>query len=65
MTKKTQNIRQWLGALGQTEVIAQGPDKQPVFFFDGDFRTWEQVVQQAHFIRAFAPRLSRNLFQNW
>ena len=32
----------------------------PVFFFDGDFRTWNQVEQRAQLNRAIATLIARN-----
>ena len=31
---------------------------QPIFFFDGDFRTWGQVEQRAQLNRAIAAHVS-------
>ena len=34
------------------------PGPEPVFFFDGDFRTWAQVQQRAQLNRAIATQLA-------
>ncbi len=45
------------------EMAYRGDDSlanQPVFFFDGDFRTWGQVEQRAQLNRAFAAHLANH-----
>ncbi len=38
-------------------------ERQPMFFFDGDFRTWERVVQRARLNAVVATDLAtRSLF---
>jgi hypothetical protein len=39
--------------------VAQARVEQPVFFFDGDFRTWDQVARRAQINMAFAAYLAR------
>ncbi|MDP6420304.1 MAG: hypothetical protein QF477_15155 [SAR202 cluster bacterium] len=40
MTQNSQQIqRRAIGTLS--------PDRQPIFFFDGDFRTWDEVKGRA------------------
>ena len=38
---------------------ADNPGSEPVFFFDGDFRTWGQVERRAQLNKAIAAQLSQ------
>ncbi|MCI0437906.1 MAG: hypothetical protein L0177_02105 [Chloroflexi bacterium] len=35
------------------------PSSEPIFFFDGDFRTWGQVEQRARLNSAIASYIAR------
>ena len=50
MTKQSQSTHRW------TQGIATRDQQQspPVFFFDGNFRTWDQVERRVLLNRAFA-----------
>jgi hypothetical protein len=36
------------------------PGSEPLFYFDGDFRTWDQVQRRAQLNRAIAAHLARH-----
>ena len=48
--------------LHQVESRVQTPAQQPVYFFDGDFRTWGQVVQRAQVNIGIAAYLAKHTF---
>ena len=39
---------------GRNGVAIADTEREPVFFFDGDFRTWAQVQQRAQLNKAIA-----------
>ena len=42
-------------------MVPQHLGSQQVFFFDGDFRTWDQVVQRAKLNKAIVATIARQL----
>ena len=54
MTQQIQKTYEWVDLLDQDEDTIQEIDSQPIFFFDGDFRTWRQVEQRVQFNWAIA-----------
>ncbi len=59
MTQHTEMTDPWAGRVSQSEASALNPGRQPIFFFDGDFRTWDQVQRRAQLNRAIIAHISR------
>ena len=53
MTMQTHRADSWAG---QLHPLNQADE--PVYWFDGDFRTWEQVKQRVQLNRAIAAHIS-------
>ena len=51
MTGQSQSTHRWTKGISTRD---QQQQSQPVFFFDGNFRTWEQVERRVLLNRAFA-----------
>jgi len=49
MIQQSQKTPQPVQMLTRAEPQTPAPDNQPVYFFDGDFRTWGQAKQRAQF----------------
>ena len=47
MTQQVQQLSIATGPIRQTPVLGTAPGPQPVFFFDGDFRTLDEMKQRA------------------
>lgn len=56
MTRQNQIAKRWTQITSMTD---QRQASQPVFFYDGDFRTWEQVERRVLLNRAIAAQLAR------
>lgn len=56
MTRQNEMANRWTQI---TSMSDQRQVSQPVFFYDGDFRTWEQVERRALLNRAIAAQLAR------
>lgn len=48
------------GLLLRRGAAAPAPGDQPIFFFDGDFRTWAQVERRARLNRAIADHVANH-----
>ena len=63
MTQNTPSIHGPVGApFGQAAAV-QLLESQPVFFFDGDFRTWSQVERRARLNSAIASQIFKHLLR--
>ena len=60
MTQQVRETDRWVEQMGQREAQAESRASQPVFFFDGDFRTWGQVQQRAQLNMALAAQLGKS-----
>ena len=60
MTQQIQKSHRWAEQIDRREAAPERPAGQPIFFFDGDFRTWGQVQQRAQLNLAFAARLGKS-----
>ena len=49
----------WARQLRQTGMVLN-PSSEPVFFFDGDFRTWAQLERRAKLNRAIAAHIAKH-----
>ena len=47
--------------ISNTKLSTRTPGQQPVFFYDGDFRTWPQLERRVLLNTAIAARLARPL----
>ena len=54
MTQQFQKTHHWAEELRRREEEAQKPRGEAVFFFDGEFRTWEQVQMRSQINMAVA-----------
>ena len=61
MTQLTQAPGGRLAVVSNIDLSAQRPGQQPVFFYDGDFRTWPQLERQVRLNTAIAAYVSRPL----
>ena len=61
MTQQTPQTPGRLAVLSNIDLSAQRPEQQPVFFYDGDFRTWPQVERRARLNAAIAAYVTRPL----
>ena len=59
MAHRIQTANGWAGQLRQAETVLN-PSSEPVFFFDGDFRTWAQVEKRAQLNRAIAAHIAEH-----
>tara|TARA_B100000315_G_scaffold81739_1_gene74918 strand:+ start:97 stop:297 length:201 start_codon:yes stop_codon:yes gene_type:complete len=64
MVQQSESTNPWAAEQVQrAERALRERERQPMFFFDGDFRTWEQVVQRARLNAVVAAGLAtRSLF---
>ena len=58
MTQQIQKTSRWSESAREGRA-SQTDASQPIFFFDGDFRTWGQVEQRARVNQAIVVELSR------
>ena len=58
MTQQIQKTHRWAETVLQGRASTPHPANQPIFFFDGEFRTWGQVEQRAQLNRAIAAHIS-------
>ncbi len=58
MTTQIHKTHRWAERISRREAAAPNQGDQPVFFFDGEFRTWGQVEQRAQLKRAIAAHIS-------
>ena len=58
MTQQIQKTHRWAETVLQGRASTPNPANQPIFFFDGEFRTWGQVEQRAQLNRAIAAHIS-------
>ena len=58
MTQQNQTTHRWAETVRQGRGSAPNAANQPIFFFDGEFRTWGQVEQRAQLNRAIAAQIS-------
>ncbi len=58
MTPQTEKTHLWAERIRRSEAATPRPSDQPVFFFDGEFRTWGQVEQRAQLNRALAAHIA-------
>lgn len=58
MTTQIQKTHRWAERIGRSGAVTPNPSDQPVFFFDGEFRTWGQVERRAQLNRAIAAHIS-------
>ncbi len=58
MTTQIQKTHRWAERISRSESASPSPGDQPVFFFDGEFRTWGQVERRAQLNRAIAAHIS-------
>jgi hypothetical protein len=58
MTTQLQKTHRWAERISRSGGVTPNPSDQPVFFFDGEFRTWGQVEQRALLNRAIAAHIS-------
>ena len=56
MTRQSQSTHRWTQRASTRDQQQQSP---PVFFFDGNFRTWEQVERRVLINRAFVALAAR------
>ena len=54
MMQEAKEIPVGPGFLSLPDTEPQRPEGQPIFFFDGDFRTWDQVIRRAEINKAIA-----------
>ncbi len=54
MTQQIQKTHRWTERVLQGRASTPHPASQPIFFFDGEFRTWGQVERRAQLNRAIA-----------
>ena len=59
MQQHTQDTYYRIGVVRSPEPALPRPNSQPVFFFDGEFRTWAQVQQRAQVIKGMAAYMAR------
>jgi hypothetical protein len=59
MTQHAEMTDRRVGRLSQSKASALNPGRQPIFFFDGDFRTRVPVQRRAQFNRLMAGHMSR------
>jgi len=57
MTQQIQKTHRWTERVRQGRAVPPNPANQPIFFFDGEFRTWGQVEQRARLNRAIASHI--------
>ena len=60
MTQQSQKTPQPVQMLTKDDPPTPAPDNQPVYFFDGNFRTWGQAKQRAQFNGAVNIYLARS-----
>ena len=58
MTQQIQKTHRWAETVLQGRTSTPNAANQPIFFFDGDFRTWGQMEQRAQLNRAIAAQIS-------
>ncbi len=58
MTQQNQKTHRWAERARQGRASTPNPANQPIFFFDGEFRTWGRVEQRAQLNRAIAAHIS-------
>ena len=58
MTQQNQKTHRWAERVRQGRGPTPNAANQPMFFFDGEFRTWGQVEQRAQLNRAIAAHIS-------
>ena len=58
MTQQNQKTHRWAETVRQGRGSTPNPGNQPIFFFDGEFRTWGQVEQRAQLNRAIGAHTS-------
>ncbi len=58
MTQQIQKTHRWTERVRQGNPLTPNPANQPIFFFDGEFRTSGQVEQRAQLNRAIAAHIS-------
>ena len=58
MTQSIQKTHHWAEGVRQGNASKPDAAHQPIFFFDGDFRTWGQVEQRVRLNRAIEVQLS-------
>ena len=63
MTQQLQEALSRIAVLDQIGAAVQTQGSQPVFFFDGEFRTRQQLEQRAQLNRAIAAHIFRGLPQ--
>jgi len=56
MTQQIEKTHLWAERIWLDEAFTNG-ESQPIFFFDGDFRTWGEVSQRAQINMAMAAYL--------
>lgn len=59
MAHEIQTANGWARQLRQTGTVLN-PSSEPVFFFDGDFRTLAQVELRAQLNRAIAAHIAKH-----
>ena len=58
MTQQIQKTHRWTERVLQGRASTPDAANQPIFFFDGEFRTWGQVEQRAQLNRVIAAHIS-------
>ena len=56
MIQQIEKTHRWTDDLRKREALTRKETSEPVFFFDGDFRTWGQVQFRAQLNMALAHR---------
>ena len=55
-----QHMQTHTNQAGMPSASAASPANTPIFFYDGDFRTWTQIEQRAQLNMAIASIVSKN-----
>ena len=62
MVRQSESTNRWAAEqVSRAEQTLRERERQPIFFFDGDFRTWEQMVQRARLNAVVAASLVSRL----
>ena len=61
MTQQNLEPRGRLAVVSNIDLSARRPGQQPVFFYDGDFRTWPQMERRVQLNTAIAAYVARPL----
>lgn len=59
MTQQIKKTHRWAEQVRQGQGAFVSSSSQPVFFFDGGFRTWAQVEHRAMLNKALAAQVHR------